>query len=400
MNYGRATHILHPGVYAQVFVLQSIAVCHVDKYLQYPVLYDTNSASQMSVRAISGIFVWAIESTVLALLAVSTIYITQAFGGNKLLAAEMWVLLVILFSCVGNIATQVLVAMCSKQGTISNGSGYLHKSVAQAHCCVVSLMLVMYIIIMQQSLVDLNWANAYYTAAPGLVWLTGSITLAYVTVLWMTSIAGAWTATAVGDYNSLFCTLPTTSMACIMYPIVHEVGNSGLMVCTSAFVSTISLLYVNLAIASSFALSVLDRVEFDPANILPKFMRTVGDKMPTFRVYSLIHGICISTALIVYTVFARNINLVAVIVLLSMNVLTTITTSIGAGRFLASSLGRTTGTSTDTSGPDDSVDATTDIAVETVTETGDDLTTRQIAMLRLDDRGRRRIRASGQSLAS
>lgn len=200
----------------------------------------------MAVRAIGGLFVWALESVMLALSGISIILITQTFGGNKLLAGDLWVMLVVLISCIVNVAMQTIVAILAKKSTITLiffdtnehmdhtehdtntqqlDTGYLHKSVAQAYCCVVSLMLGIYIIVMMESLADLNWANAYYTAAPGLVWVNGSITLAFLTVLWITSIAGAWTATAVGDDNSLFCTLPTTSMACIVYPIIHQVGN-------------------------------------------------------------------------------------------------------------------------------------------------------------------------------
>jgi hypothetical protein len=361
---------------------------------------------EMAVRAIGGLFVWALESVMLALLGISTILVTQTFGG-KLLAGDLWVMLVILISCIVNVAMQTIVAMSAKQGTImlkssgdidpnelettQLGIGYLHKSVAQAHCCLVSLMLFMYIVVMQESLLDLNWANAYYTAAPGLVWFTGSITLAFLTVLWITSIAGAWTATAVGDYNSLFCTLPTTCMACVIYPIVHEVGHSGLMVCTTTFVSTLALLYVNLAIASSFTLSILDHVEFDPANILPKFMRTVGDRMPFFRIYSLIHGISVSIALLVYAAFAKNINWVVVGVLLSMNVFMTVTTSIGAGRFLVPSL-RHTDEQNDSLVVDNVIGVDTPTAPEQV---GDTLSARHITMLRLDEGGRRRLRVIG-----
>jgi hypothetical protein len=349
----------------------------------------------MTIRVIGGVFVWAIESLMLALFGISVILVTQTFGGNKLLTGDVWVLFVVLISCVVNVAMHTLVAMSSKQGTILREMGYLHKSVAQAHCCVVSLMIVMYVIVMQQSLSDLNWASAYYTAAPGLVWLTGSITLAFMTVLWITSITGAWASTAIGDYNSLFCTLPTTCMACVMYPIIHEVGNNGLMVCTTAFVSTIALIYVNLAIASSFTLSILDHVEFDPADILPKFMRTVGDRMPFFRIYSLVHGISISTALLVYAIFARNINWVIVIILVSMNMFMTVTSSIGAGRFLVPSLASEPVQTDETHIDHDAVDLISVVSNETTNVPDNALSDRRITMLRLDEGGRRRLKRIG-----
>jgi hypothetical protein len=362
----------------------------------------------MAVRAIGGVFVWALESLMLALCGLSTILVTQTFGGTTLLAGDIWVFLVILISCVVNVAMQTLVAMVNKQSVIVQDVGYLHKSVAQAHCCVVSLLLVLYIIIMQQSLVNLNWANAFYTAAPGLVWLTGSITLAFITVLWITSMAGSWTATAVGDYNSLFCTLPTTSMICILYPIVHEIGNNGLMVCTDAVVSTVAILYVNLAIASSFTLTILDHVEFDPANILPRFMRTVGDRIPYFRIYSLLHGISVSTALLVYAMVARNVNWVVVIVIFSLNVFITVTTSISASRFLVPLEKVVEYFHHDKTKPvyPGSVELVTEIVGRTdnsgasdkneSSNSSDNLTSRRMAMLRLDGVGCRKLRGTSK----
>jgi hypothetical protein len=348
----------------------------------------------MTQRAIGGVFVWALESLMMALCGISTVLVTQTFGGKKLLAGDYWVLLVVLISCFVNVVMQTLVAMTNKQGMILQDSGYLHKSVAQAHCCVVTLLLVLYIIMLQQSLVDLNWANAYYTAAPGLVWLTGSITLAFVVVLWITSIAGAWTATAVGDHNSLFCTLPTTSMVCILYPVVHEVGNNGLMVCTDVFVSTVAVIYVNLAIASSLTITILDHVEFDPVKILPKFMRTVGDRVPSFRIYSLLHGVGVSAALLVYAMVARNINWVVVIILLSMHVFITLTTSISASRFLVPRGDVVTADQVDTEPLYPGSVGVVEGIVEPRRDSNvsDGLTNRRVTMLRLDNLNRGHLR--------
>jgi hypothetical protein len=193
------------------------------------------------MRATGGIFVWSIESALLALFGIGTVLITQTFGGILTLTADMWAMLVVMGSCITNLILHTGIVMSSKQtriqpipGADDNGSlpdyavSHLHKAVAQGHCCTVTLVLFLYVIIMLRSLTDLNWANAFYPAAPGLVWLAGSVTLSFITVIWITSIAGAWVATAMGDYNSLFCTLPTTSIACIMYPVIHEIGtNSG-----------------------------------------------------------------------------------------------------------------------------------------------------------------------------
>ena len=291
-----------------------------------------------------GVFVWALESTLLALLGFATILLTQTLGGGKgTLAVDMWAMLVVLGSCLLNLGMHTLVAMTSKHTTIPSVPGssmqlntpHLHKAIAQGHCCIVSIVFLLYLLIMQRSLKDLNWANAYYSAAPGLVWLTSCISMSFLTVLCITAVAGAWAATALGDYNSLFCTLPTTSVACILYPIIHEIGTNGLMVCTSTAFSSMTLLHANLMLASCFTLTILDCVEFDPVRILPRFMRTVGDRMPFFRVYSLLHGLCVSAALVLYAFFARRISWFAIILLLTLNGVLTVVSTLGLGRFIA-----------------------------------------------------------------
>lgn len=358
----------------------------------------------MAERALGGIFIWALESFLLAMCAISTVLATQAVGGNKLMAGDYWVLFAVLASCVLNLALQTFVAVTSKVNFISQDQGYLHKSVAQAHCCSVTVLLALYIIIMISSLSDLNWANAYYTAAPGLIWLTGSITLAFLSVLWMTSMAGSWAATASGDYNSLFCTLPTTSMICILFPIVHEIGNSGLMVCTDTFVSTVAVVYANLAIITSFTFTLLDHVEFDPVNIMPKFMRTVGDRLPFFRIYSLVHGVGALVALLIYSTVARNVNWITISVISSVHLIITTTTVLGAGRFFIPPQSTNGGSEVsvpeikDTeiipAGTNDPTQKTMQNMYKESLKVSDGLTNRRMAMLRLDEAGRQSLYSS------
>jgi hypothetical protein len=361
------------------------------------------------MRATGGIFVWSIESALLALFGIGTVLITQTFGGILTLTADMWAMLVVMGSCITNLILHTGIVMSSKQtriqpipGADDNGSlpdyavSHLHKAVAQGHCCTVTLVLFLYVIIMLRSLTDLNWANAFYPAAPGLVWLAGSVTLSFITVIWITSIAGAWVATAMGDYNSLFCTLPTTSIACIMYPVIHEIGTNGLMVCTSPFVTTLAILYTNLALASSFTLTILDHVEFDPVKILPRFMRTVGGDMPSFRIYSLLHGLCISSALVLYSLAAHGINWVVIVMLLSLNGIMTLVSSLGLGRFLSTSLGRDIDVKPEYT---PTIPTATDIGetIDNINKTNLDrpsMDDRRISMLRVDGTGRRRTRNS------
>jgi hypothetical protein len=297
------------------------------------------------MRATGGVFVWAIESMLLALFGVGTISIIHMVGGTSSIATDMWAIFVVLCSCVVNLILQTVVACSSKQATINEitegvksdfAMVYMHKAVAQGHCSIVTLVLVMYIITMQQSLINLDWANAYFASAPGLVWVTGTITLAFLTVLWFTSMAGAWAATATGDSNTLFVIIPTTAILCIMFPILNEIGINGLMVCSNPMSSTLAVLYANLALATSFTICLLDCVEFDPARILPKFMRTVGNRLPSFRIYSMIHGICASITIVMYWIVARGISTPTVVILLSANGIVTVTNSLSATQLVIS----------------------------------------------------------------
>ena len=301
-------------------------------------------SNRSTMRATGGVFVWAIESVLLAMFGVGTISIMHMVGGTSSIATDIWAIFVVLCSCVANLVLQTVVAFSSKQPTINEiteggtpdfAMMYMHKAVAQGHCSAVTLVLLAHIIIMVRSLTDLDWANAYFASAPGLVWVTGTITLAFLTVLWFTSITGSWAATAVGDSNSLFGIIPTTAILCIIFPVLHEIGSNGLMVCSNPMSSTLAVMYANLALATSFTISLLDCVEFDPIHILPKFMRTVGDNMPLFRIYGVIHGICISTTVVMYWIITPGISTPIVMVLLSTNGLVTVANSLSGAKLVA-----------------------------------------------------------------
>jgi hypothetical protein len=291
------------------------------------------------MRATAGVFIWAIESCLLALFGVGSISLVHVAGGTSPIAMDMWVISIVLCSCLLNIILNTVVAFSSKQTIITPITArenetsdfevvYMHKAVAQGHCSVVAITCALYTIILQRSLMDLNWASAYFPATPGLVWITGTATFAFLTVLLVTSITGAWAATAMGDSNTLFWILPTTSIVCIMFPIINEIGSNGLMVCSSPMVSTFAIIYANLALATSFTLSLLDSVEFDPVRIFPKFMRTVGDRTASFRVYNMIHGLCTSATIVVYWMSTRNLGIVTMVVLLSVNGAITLSSSL------------------------------------------------------------------------
>ena len=294
--------------------------------------------ARKTMRATAGVFIWAIESTMLGLFGVGSVSLVHVFGGSSPLSADMWAIFVVFSSCILNIIMNTVVAFSSKQTLIQDptspenkesGSGvvFMHKSITQGHCSVVAIILALYIIILQQSLFDLNWASAYFPSSPGLVWIVGTVTLAFLTVLFVTSISGSWAATAVGASNPIFFILPTTSIICIMFPIINEIANNGLMSCSSPMISTFAIIYANLALATSFTFSILDNVEFDPVKLLPKFMRTVGDRTASIRIYNFLHGICISGTMIVYWISARKVGTVTIFALIILNGVVTLSTS-------------------------------------------------------------------------
>jgi hypothetical protein len=92
-------------------------------------------------------------------------------------------------------------------------------------------------------------------------------------------------------------------------------------------ISTFAIIYANLALATSFTFSILDNVEFDPVKLLPKFMRTVGDRTASIRIYNFLHGICISGTMIVYWISARKVGTVTIFALIILNGVVTLSTS-------------------------------------------------------------------------
>jgi hypothetical protein len=90
-----------------------------------------------------------------------------------------------------------------------------------------------------------------------------------------------------------------------------------LIICSSSLVSTLTFVYLNLTIASSFALHFMDIFEFDPAHVFPVFMHSMAGNRPLFRVYSLLHGLLIIIPFITYAAFTPSIS-VGVVVFLSI----------------------------------------------------------------------------------
>jgi hypothetical protein len=122
----------------------------------------------------------------------------------------------------------------------------------------------------------------------------------------------------------------------------------------------------------------------------------VGGDMPSFRIYSLLHGLCISSALVLYSLAAHGINWVVIVMLLSLNGIMTLVSSLGLGRFLSTSLGRDIDVKSEYT---PTIPTATDIGetIDNINKTNLDrpsMDDRRISMLRVDGTGRRRTRNS------
>ena len=116
---------------------------------------------------------------------------------------------------------------------------------------------------------------------------------------------------------------------------MHEIGQNGLMICSSQLTSTLTFMYANLTIVSSFALHFLDVYEFDPAQVFPKFMHSVaGHQRPMFRVYSLLHGLLIILPFVAYAASNPTISRTPVVCISLLALVATVMQSIDISALL------------------------------------------------------------------
>jgi len=272
----------------------------------------------------SGIFVWGIEQTLLALVAFGIVTSWQSVATTTIATADLWITFVLLVSCCATLVVQSCIAFSSKSDVVSqptddgatkNDLSYLYTAAAQAHCCVVVLLGSSYFFIFLISLHDLVWVTAFFPSAPGLLFATGSATIAFFIVLFFISLASVWACTPVGGSNFLFLYHPLFMMVCVMYPVLHEIGQNGLIICSKPVVNTLTFMYVNLTIASSFALHFMEIYEFDPAHVFPDFMHSISGQRPFFRVYSLLHGLLIVVPFLGYAVLSPSVSFASVFVI-------------------------------------------------------------------------------------
>ena len=272
----------------------------------------------------SGVFVWSIEQTLLASIAFGTVTAWQALASATSANADFWITITLLFSCLVALVMQSGIAFYSVTNVISqpvydskvtSDISYLHTAVAQAHCCIIVLLTCSYVFIFLTSLHDLVWVTAFFPSAPGLLFATGSGILSFCCILFFVSVANVWACTCVGNSNALFCYHPLFMMLCVVYPILHEIGQNGLIICSTPVITTLTFMYVNLTIASSFALHFMTIYEFDPAHVFPQFMHGVAGKRPFFCIYSLLHGLLIIVPFLCYAATSSSFSLYIAVVI-------------------------------------------------------------------------------------
>jgi len=266
----------------------------------------------------SSIFVWGIEQTLVSLFGFGIVMAWQSLATATVATADFWSTAVLLFSCSTTLAVQVVIAFTSINKVVSKPTddgvarsdfSYLHTAVAQAHCCITVLIGSSYLLLFLTSIYDVVWASAFYPSAPGLLFATGSGTTAFCFALFLISVASVWACTSVGDSNTLFWYHPLFLMLCVIYPVLHEIGQNGLIICSKPLVTTLTFMYVNLTIASSFALHFMEIFEFDPAQVFPRYMHSIAGNRPFFRVYPMLHGLLIITPFLFYSAVSLSVSI-------------------------------------------------------------------------------------------
>ena len=277
-----------------------------------------------ALRMTRGVFVWSIEQTLLAFVAFGTVTAWQALAAATSATADSWITFVLLFSCAVTLVIQSVIAFYSVSDIISqpvedekviSDLSYLHTAVAQAHCCIVVLFSGSYMFVFFTSLYNLVWVTAFFPFAPGLLFATGSGIISFHLVLFFVSVANVWACTSVGSSNALFFYRPLFMMLCVVHPVLHEIGQNGLIICSTPVITTMTFMYVNLTIASSFALHFMTIYEFDPAHVFPQFMHGVAGKRPFFCVYSLLHGLLIIVPFVCYAALSSSVSVAPAVVI-------------------------------------------------------------------------------------
>lgn len=218
--------------------------------------------------------------------------------------ADLWAVLSV--SCsVASTFVLYIVVMCVGSA-VADAAGFL-KEIGRACCCVVCVVLLIYVVLVTRATRSVMWRDAFFAADAFSLTMSAAVTAFLSTVLLLTSLL-SFTCTLAAQSNALFFNLCTVAGLLLTYPLLHEVANAGLIMCTDEVNNTFAFIYVNLAVATSMLLYVLDVLEFNPEHLLPKFMVGVAPGIHGgLRVYNILHGLILFAFITCYILLARNI---------------------------------------------------------------------------------------------
>jgi hypothetical protein len=316
-----------------------------------------------SRRQLGGVFVWSLETFLLALL---TFALQQSLAALNLLNAggmHTWAVLMVLLSSGIQLLVQLVLAAWHKQdallaGDVSetahlalvSGKGSetaasddvirktiekidnhathsaLHKAVAQAHLCVVFFVTAAYLCVLFESVQRAQWAAVFFATSPSigvdaLVIIIAALMCAFLTLSLILAVCNAFAATPVGESNYLILFAPLVLSLCMFYPLLHEIGQRELFFCTTAETNLMAMLFANFAIATSFLFFVLDLVEFDACHVLPAILHSRLQGDAGVRLYLMLHALFVAFGLTVYVVLVPTVPLFVAILFIAAAVI-------------------------------------------------------------------------------
>jgi hypothetical protein len=218
--------------------------------------------------------------------------------------ADTWAVLSVSGSVVCTFVLFIIV-MCV--GSAVPDAAQFLKEIGRACCCSVFVVLLVYIVLVTRATSSVMWRDAFFAVDTFSLVMSAGV-LAFLSVVLLLVSLLSFTCTLPGQGNALFLNLCTVAGLVLTYPVLHEIANSGLLMCTDEMNNTFAFIYVNLAVATSMLLYVLDVLEFNPEHLLPKFM--VGSSAGIHggvRVYNILHGLILFAFITCYILLARNI---------------------------------------------------------------------------------------------
>jgi hypothetical protein len=268
------------------------------------------NTKRRKVRIVTGLFVWSLEAAVFSLLAWSLYVSFASLGALPQNAAHEWTILVVMLSTFAHLVVQCFVAFYKRAETLEreNKQAALHKGFAQGNCC--------------EAQTREQWALVFFNASGVSMLLVAIIVLSFLSIMIIVAICTAFSATPSGEGNWLFLYPPLCIITAITYPLIHEIGEHELLLCTAATTNSLSVVIVNCGLWISYTFFVLDVFNWDPANAFKNnVLQSRPDREPKFRLYLFLHALFATAWLVTYIVLARTITPVVYALLIAAAVL-------------------------------------------------------------------------------